>query len=1075
MPRDKLRPRRVVGPVVVLAALACLTALLGASESPSWLAWSPRWLSVGVVAALGVLGAWWAQPWASRRQSDTDLEWRAVARLRRHLGRRRKLLRIGRDPGRALSLRVHPAIPLPGQGLRGGGSAVWARVSIKHRFARGPADRRLDPDLPVWVERDKGPEVYAAMRDAAERGGFVLLVGDSSVGKTRLLYEAAERVLPGWAVLAPDLGDGALVNVIAEAAFKLPRLIVWLDELHRFLDGPYLSPGSNPVTAGALRRLLDSPRPVVIVGALWPEHVRELRGTATDPETGHLRARYPAAVDVLDERRRVEITLHTFSPAERKAATALAYEDPRLAEAVADRAFNVTEVLAGAPDLIRRYEQATGDCRAVLQAAMDARRAGIHGLLTRSLLAAAARAYLTDVHADDEWFPPVLAELSRVDRGTSPLIAVPDTRRRAVDGYIAADYLLQYAMRRHRRDRIPVVAWQAFVEHAGDLKDLQRLASSAHNRLLYRIAEPAYLRLAGTAYHDAGWAACRAAEIMSGQGRTDEAITLLARAADADDRFAREELARLLVRHGRISELSRRADAADESAATHLIDLLVRDGRQQQAVDALQGWAASSDMSFARWVSETLADLLADMGDVESLRIRAIEGDYDAAHRLIGLLEDRGDFQQAIDVLQPQLDAGSQWAARMMSDLLARQGRREEAVTVLQSWLARQTAPEGGARPDTTWWRLGVDSIAAELVHQLVEQDLMDQAVNALRDNPAATDWRTERRILMHLAERKDLGTLRILADAGNAEARRPLAALLAEHGDVTELESRATAGEYWAMFYLTDILIAQGDIDRLLAMLRALADAEPTGGPTWASKQLAGLLAERGELEELRARADDGDMEAARRLADLLVERGDLAELRARAHAGDWPAGLHFIHILVQRVALDELRALADTGNEFAVKKLANLLAERGNLDQAVAVLTASIDKTRYPLLLRRRLAELLIQQRDVEGALTELRKLTRTGQDWAEDLLVDLLRERGDLAALRMLAQTDAFSAVREVLGALAAGGDIDGLRAEVDAGTPFASRYLIDLLAHTGKPGEADALYRDGLDADGSPIHS
>lgn len=57
MPRDKLRPRRVVGPVVVLAALACLTALLGASESPSWLAWSPRWLSVGVVAALGVLGA----------------------------------------------------------------------------------------------------------------------------------------------------------------------------------------------------------------------------------------------------------------------------------------------------------------------------------------------------------------------------------------------------------------------------------------------------------------------------------------------------------------------------------------------------------------------------------------------------------------------------------------------------------------------------------------------------------------------------------------------------------------------------------------------------------------------------------------------------------------------------------------------------------------------------------------------------------------------------------------------------------------------------------------------------------
>ena len=131
---------------------------------------------------------------------------------------------------------------------------------------------------------------------------------------------------------------------------------------------------------------------------------------------------------------------------------------------------------------------------------MDARRAGIHGLLTRSLLAAAARAYLTDVHADDEWFRPCWPN-SPASTGDLPLIAVPDTRRRAVDGYIAADYLLQYAMRRHRRDRIPVVAWQAFVEHAAT-KRICSVSPARAQRLLYRIAEPAYLRLAGTAYHD---------------------------------------------------------------------------------------------------------------------------------------------------------------------------------------------------------------------------------------------------------------------------------------------------------------------------------------------------------------------------------------------------------------------------------------------------------------------------------------------------------------------------------------------------------------------------------------------
>jgi hypothetical protein len=58
------------------------------------------------------------------------------------------------------------------------------------------------------------------------------------VGKTRLLFEAARRELPEFRVLVPDLGDGDLVNLLAQANFRLPPLIVWLDELHRFVDGP---------------------------------------------------------------------------------------------------------------------------------------------------------------------------------------------------------------------------------------------------------------------------------------------------------------------------------------------------------------------------------------------------------------------------------------------------------------------------------------------------------------------------------------------------------------------------------------------------------------------------------------------------------------------------------------------------------------------------------------------------------------------------------------------------------------------------------------------------------------------
>ena len=58
-----------------------------------------------------------------------------------------------------------------------------------------------DEVLPEYVPRDvdaaesgSGPR----WRPPAERGGFVLLVGGSSVGKTRCAVEAVRALLPDW-------------------------------------------------------------------------------------------------------------------------------------------------------------------------------------------------------------------------------------------------------------------------------------------------------------------------------------------------------------------------------------------------------------------------------------------------------------------------------------------------------------------------------------------------------------------------------------------------------------------------------------------------------------------------------------------------------------------------------------------------------------------------------------------------------------------------------------------------------------------------------------------------------------
>jgi hypothetical protein len=51
-------------------------------------------------------------------------------------------------------------------------------------------------------------------------------------------------------------------------------------------------------------------------------------------------------------------------------------------------------------------------------------------------------------------------------------------------------------------------------------------------------------------------------------------------------------------------------------------------------------------------------------------------------------------------------------------------------------------------------------------------------------------------------------------------------------------------------------------------------------------------LLAGRGDLDGLGARAAAGDRQAAGRMANLLTERGDLDGLRAGATTGDGDAG---------------------------------------------------------------------------------------------------------------------------------------------------------------------------------------
>jgi tetratricopeptide (TPR) repeat protein len=738
---------------------------------------------------------------------------------------------------------------------------------------------------------------------------------------------------------------------------------VWLDELQRFLDGPYRTPGSTPITAATVRRLLDAPTPVIIVGSLWPEHAAQLRTSDTEPPTDKPRPRYPNAVDILDDRRLHEVVLRTFSTDERQAAVRLAAHDPRLATALADRDFNVTEILAGARELVRRYERATSDQQAVIHAAIDARRLGIHASLTDRLLSEAARGYLITIHRDDSWFGPTLAELTSADRShdraTAPLLPVLNADRSRVLGYTVADYLLQRLSRKRRSARVPAATWQALISHTSDYGDLRRLADSAANRLLYGYAMTLYRELADV---DDPEASTRLVQLLAIQGRVDELRTRV----DAGDWEASGQLVQLLAAQGRVDELRTRADAGDWAAATSLVDWLADQGRVDEAIHELRFRAGIGGPAFPK----RLAQLLADQGRVDELRARADAGEGAAAVQVADLVADQGRVDEAIEVLRVAVDASGRippwprdhtaaWAkdrtaAERLADLLADQGRIDElraradtgdgcATKRLVDLLADQGRVDeaiellsvrvDGSNRSGDW--VAKWAAAERLAELLTDQGRVDEAIQLLRIR-ADAEYVTEQtagplasqsrlvdapaaliaglaadRLARLMADQGRIDELRARADAGDGIAAERLAQLLVDRGCVDEVRARAAAGDQSATIQLAELVAAQGRDDEAVELLRMGADA---GGQA-AAERLVGLLADQGRVDELRARADVGDLAAGERLVQLLADQDRVDELRLEVDAGTQTAGRGLFRLLIKQGKTEEAERLRRQG----------------------------------------------------------------------------------------------------------------------------------------------------------------
>jgi hypothetical protein len=922
-------------------------------------------------------------------------------------------------------------------------------------------------ELPAYVARDVDARIGKLLREGAAGGCFLLLVGGSSVGKTRSLYEAVARVLPGWWLVHPGPREVGEIELLARR--PVPRTVVWLDETQRYFSA------ESGLTDGVVRRLTGAG--LIVVGTLWPDEY----ATGVAPRTTAREDDRHSGDRALLKLASVVDVAPAFTAVERRRAAHAASCDDRIRIALATGEPGLTQVLAAGPEMVRRWEQAASPYgRAVITAAADARRLGMRAPLTRRALADAVPGYLTSTErarAATGWFEEALAYATAPLNGAAAAVEpVDDGTVGGVAGYRIADYLLERARRTRRAVPPPESLWRSLVEHAEHPDDVERLARGAQSRMRYRFAEPLLAQLAETdgwgtasplvdllvqqgraedlrARADAGEAAAvkRLPGLLVELGRTDEAVRVLEERAARGEHAAAVELARLLVREGGEERLWSRTSGGDPIAAHHLCDLLVQRHRADEVLDVWRRCADAGD----RAAAQRLASLLCEHGLADELQSRADAGDAAAAEQLTLLLleqstrfwerERRGGTagarpptaevvvgahdERSIEALfedgresalRALAASGDSFATKRLVDLLIGRGRSQEALEVVRAargrrwtveWRVAALAELGCLDDLREEARSGERLAAWRLVDLLVERGELSEAVEVLAARSRAGDWSAALRCADLLVE-----------DGRTAAA----AAVLAE---------RADAGDRCAAQKLARLLADRGDVDRL----RERAD----GGDCFAGWRLAGILADTTRTEELRRRAAGGGHGALHRLVTSLVDRGEVDEavgfLRSRAEAEDCSASEYLAHLLVEHDRVDDLEERSDGGDGFAAWRLAQLFVERGR----TADLRRRAEAGYEPA--ARWLTRLLLEQDRVDEVVDVLRFRADAGSGAAAEQLVTLLVDRGRA----------------------------EDLRTEVDAGTPGAADELIALLLRQGRVDAAGAgeLRRRGLDADGS----
>jgi hypothetical protein len=346
--------------------------------------------------------------------------------------------------GRALvdrSREVRAAVP---DEVLGGGPRWIRELDDPVMLGAHPAARDDLGQVPAYVDRDVDDRVDEALR----AGGFVLLSGESTAGKTRCAYEAVRRVLSDHRLLAPAARES--VQTVVETVVDHRHCVVWLDDIERFLGGQGL-------TVPLLQRMLAAD--AVVMGTIRVSELERF-GARHEVDLGDQeRDGWRTAREVL--RLAVQIPLlRRWSMAELDRASRSTDRRVRSALPMTDT-FGLAELLADGPELARDWQHAWRPGgyphgAALVAAAVDCRRAGLTEPIPVDLLVVLAKHYLDargGAALRPEPLDAALAWATQPARGASSLL-MPASENHV----LAFDYLIDLVS-----EPVAVSVWLALV------------------------------------------------------------------------------------------------------------------------------------------------------------------------------------------------------------------------------------------------------------------------------------------------------------------------------------------------------------------------------------------------------------------------------------------------------------------------------------------------------------------------------------------------------------------------------------------------------------------------------------